>query len=146
MFIWFQELRYQIGAFQGMTKWSWLNFKIIITTGVYLTRGPSGLDLRLSGPRGRSAGPTHSLASQGLRWFGLSLGCHVSTRGGEGWVGGGRSTRPNGHVAWPPGLHLAPNQPIQVGGGPIHPYKYPLMVKVDTPHSTCSSPLLKVSI
>jgi hypothetical protein len=27
--------------------------------------------------------------------------------------------------AAPPGLHLVPNPPIQVGGGPIHPYKYP---------------------
>jgi hypothetical protein len=36
-----------------MTKWSWLNVKIIITTSLYLTRGPSGLDPRLSGPRGQ---------------------------------------------------------------------------------------------
>jgi hypothetical protein len=54
-------------------------------------------------------------------------------------VGGDRSTRPTGH-------HLTPNRPLQVGGGPIRPYKYPLAVKVDTPHSTCSSPIVKVPI
>jgi hypothetical protein len=34
-------------------------------------------------------------------------------------------THPAGHVASPAGHHLSPNQPLQVGGGPIHPYKYP---------------------
>jgi hypothetical protein len=59
-------------------------------------------------------------------------------------VGGYRSTWAADHVAWPVGHHLAPNRPLQVGGGPIHPYKYPLMVKVEIPQSTCSSPLVKV--
>jgi hypothetical protein len=40
-------------------------------------------------------------------------------------VGGGWSTRPDGHVARRPGHHMVPNRLIQVGGGPIHPYKYP---------------------
>jgi hypothetical protein len=40
-------------------------------------------------------------------------------------VSGCHSTRSAGHVAWLLGLHLVPNQPLQVGGGPIHPYKYP---------------------
>jgi hypothetical protein len=111
VYIWFQKLRYQIGAFQGMTKWSWQNVKIIITTGVYLTRGPSSPDPRPSGPRGW-------LAGQGLRWFTPSLGCHTSTWGGEARVSGGHSTQPLGH-------HMVPNRPIQVSGGPIHPYKYP---------------------
>jgi hypothetical protein len=44
------------------------------------------------------------------------------------------------------GHHLVPNRPLQVGGGPIHPYKYPLTVKVEIPHSTCSSPLVKVPV
>jgi hypothetical protein len=43
-------------------------------------------------------------------------------------VGGGCSTRPAGH-------HLAPNQPLHVGGGPIHPYKY-------RPHSESQSTTL----
>jgi hypothetical protein len=94
-----------------------------------LTRGTSGPDPRLSGPRGRPAGPTPWPIGQGLRQFDSSLGCHTSTRGGEARVmekvGGGRSTRSVGHVAWPPDHHLVPNRPLQVGGGPIHPYKYP---------------------
>jgi hypothetical protein len=90
-------LRYQIGAFQGMTKWSWPNVKIIVTTGVHLTCGPSGPDPRPSGPRGRPTDPSPWPVSQGLRRYGLSLGCHASTWGGEAWV----------------------------SGGPIHPYKYP---------------------
>jgi hypothetical protein len=47
-------------------------------------------------------------------------------------VSGGLSSWSAGHVAWPPGLHLAPIQPLQVRGGPIDPYKYHLMVKVGT--------------
>jgi hypothetical protein len=90
-----------------------------------LTRGPSGLDPRPSGPRGRLAGTTPWPTGQDLRQFGLSLGCHM---------------------AWSTSHHLAPNQPLQVDGGPIHPYKYPLTVKVDTPHSFCGSPLVKVPV
>jgi hypothetical protein len=107
--------------------------------GVYLIRGPSGTNPEPSGPSGRPTG-------EGLRCFGPILGCHASTQGGEGRVGGGRSTLPAGDVAWPPGLHLALNQPLQVGGGPIHPNRYPLMVKVDTPHSFYSSSLVKVLV
>jgi hypothetical protein len=40
-------------------------------------------------------------------------------------VRGGCYTQTVSHVAWPPGHHPAPNRPLQVGGGPIHPYKYP---------------------
>jgi hypothetical protein len=36
-------------------------------------------------------------------------------------VSGGHSTWLADHVAWSLGLHLAPNRPLQVGGGPIHP-------------------------
>jgi hypothetical protein len=119
--IWFQELRYQIGAFQGMTKWSWPTVKIIFTTGVYLTCGPSGPDPRLSGSRGRPA-----------RVWGSSAGALVATRLHKEEkaklvekVSGGWSTRPAIHVAWMPALHLAPNRPLQASEGPIHPYKLP---------------------
>jgi hypothetical protein len=61
-------------------------------------------------------------------------------------VGGGRSTQPAGHMAWPTGHHLEPNRSLQVGGSPIHPINTPLIVKVNTPHSFCSSPLVKVSV
>jgi hypothetical protein len=114
--------------------------------GVYLTCGPTRQDLRPSGQRGQLAGPTPRPVGQGLRWFILSLGCHASTRGGEAWVGGGCSTQSADQLAWPAGHHLASNRPPQVGGGPIHHYKYPLAVKVKIPHSTCSSPLVKVPV
>jgi hypothetical protein len=64
-------------------------------------------------------------------------------------VGGGRSTWSADHMAWLAGHHLAPNRPLQVGGGLIQPYKYPppaIMVNVDTSHSFCSSPLVKVPV
>jgi hypothetical protein len=51
-------------------------------------------------------------AGQGLRQFGLSLGCHTSTRGGEAQVSKEHRWRPLhrvGHVAWPADHHLAPN-------------------------------------
>jgi hypothetical protein len=122
-----------------MTKWSWPNVKIIITTGVYLTRGPSRIDPWPSGPRGQPTSPTSWPTGQGLRRFGPSLSCHTSTRGGEALVGGESRWRP---------LHLVPNWPLQVGGGPIHPYKYPLIVKVDTTlilqFSTCNGSNLVV--
>jgi hypothetical protein len=39
-------------------------------------------------------------------------------------VGGGLSTRPFGHMAWPAGHHLVPNGLLQVGGAPPRTYKY----------------------
>jgi hypothetical protein len=153
VFIWFQELRYQTGAFQGMTKWSWPNIKIISTTRVYSTRGPSGPDPRLSGPDRRLSGPGAGLQAQllgrparvsgGLAWAFITTCLHEEKPKS---VDGAPPGRPASHVVWPPDHHLAPNRPLQVGGGPIHPYKYPLMVKVDTPHSFCSSPLVKVPV
>jgi hypothetical protein len=49
-------------------------------------------------------------------------------------------------VAWPTNHYLASNQPPQVGGGHIHPYKYHLTVKVEIPYSSCSSPLVKILV
>jgi hypothetical protein len=68
-------------------------------------------------------------------WLGPGAGRPARVWGGSAWalvatrlheekpesvekVDGGCSTRPVGH-------HLVPNWPLQVGGGPIHPYKYP---------------------
>jgi hypothetical protein len=66
-------------------------------------------------------------------------------------VDGGRSTRPIGHTAWPPDHHLALNWLIQIGGDPIRPYKYPLVVKIDThtPHFwdyTCKALILSLVV
>jgi hypothetical protein len=123
VFIWFQELSYQIGAFQGITKWSWPNVKIITTTGVYFTRGPSGPNPRPSRPRGRPASQLNSFTSQpgfeAVRpepWF------HASTWGGGARVGRESQWRPLHPVARPCGLaarqHIAPNRPLHVGGAP----------------------------
>jgi hypothetical protein len=99
VFIWFQEHRYQIGSFQGMTKWSWSNVKIDITMGVYLTHGPSGLDPRLSEPRGRPA----ARVGGGSAWALVAM-CLPEQAKPESIekVGGDRSTRLTGHVGWPP--------------------------------------------
>jgi hypothetical protein len=150
VFIWFQEFRYQIGAFQWIIKWRWPNVKMSITTGVYLTRGPSGPNPRPSGPRGRPASPTPWLASQGLSRLDLRLGWHVSTsvhnEGSEAW----RRWRPRGVAdqphGWSVGHPFALNQPCQVGGDSPLPLYNPPTAEDSTTHSTCSSPLVKVSI
>jgi hypothetical protein len=53
-------------------------------------------------------------------------------------VSGSRSTRPAGH-------HLVPNRPLQVGGGAIHPYKYPPHGKSRHTHHTLENLLAKLS-
>jgi hypothetical protein len=138
VFIWVQELRYQIGAFQWITKWSWPIVKMSITTAVYLRRGPSGPNPKPTGPRGRSTGPTPCPAGQGLRWLGPGLGWHVSTsvhkEGSEAqrpwrprWV----ADHPRG---WLAGRPFALNQPCQVGGdSPLPLYKPPLWLKSQHP-------------
>jgi hypothetical protein len=84
-------------------------------------------------------------AGQGLRRFGPSLGCHASTRGGEGQVGGDRSTRQADHVARPATTWHQTNlsKSVEVSFTPINT---PLMVKVDTPDCTCISPLVNVPV
>jgi hypothetical protein len=84
---------------------------------------------------GRVGPGADRLAGQALRQFDPSLGCHTSTQGGEGRVGGGRSTQLAGHVGWPPGLHLVPDlsKLVEV---PFTLINTTLTVKVHTPHST----------
>jgi hypothetical protein len=68
-------------------------------------------------------------------------------------VGGGRIpwpvdhvARPAGHVARPAGHHLVSYRLNQVDNPSLDPYKYPLPVEINTPHSTCSSQLIKVPV
>jgi hypothetical protein len=61
-------------------------------------------------------------------------------------VGGGRTPLPPGHVAWLAGHHLVSYRLHQIGNPSLDPYKYPLLVEINTPHSTCSSPLVKVLV
>jgi hypothetical protein len=61
-------------------------------------------------------------------------------------VSGSRTRWPAGHVARPAGQHLACYQLNQVGNSSLDPYKYPLPMEFKIPHSTCSSPLVKVLV
>jgi hypothetical protein len=145
VFIWFQELRYQIGAFQEMTKWSWPNVKIIITTGVYLTRVPSGPNPRPNRPRGRLAGRPGFKVVRAETWL-----PHVYTRRRSlSWWRQSVEAAPLGRLSmWlgrPAGHHVAPNWPLQVGGGPIHTYKYSPHGESRHTHHTLEIPLAKLS-
>jgi hypothetical protein len=123
--------------------------QIIITTGVYFRHGPSGSDPWPSGQRGRPASPTPWPAG----WPGFEViqikpwlpRVYTKRRSPSWWRP--LHSAPD-HVAWLTGHHLAPNRPLQVSGGSIHPYKYPPppTVKVEAPQSTCSSPLVKVPV
>jgi hypothetical protein len=87
-----------------------------------------GPDPRSSGPKGWPPGPTPWPVGHGLRRFAQNLGVtrlHKEEKPESvEKVGGRHSTRSAGHMAWPPDHHLAPNRLLQVGGGPIHSYKY----------------------
>jgi hypothetical protein len=61
-------------------------------------------------------------------------------------VGGSRTRWPPGHVARPAGQHLARYRLNQVGNSSLDPCKYPLPVEFKTPHSTCSSRVVKVLV
>jgi hypothetical protein len=61
-------------------------------------------------------------------------------------VSGSQTPWPTGHVARPTGHHLACYRLNKVGNPSLNPYKYPLLVEINTPHSTCSCPLVKVSV
>jgi hypothetical protein len=135
-----------------MTKWSWSNVKIIITTGVYLTRGLSGPNPRSNGPRGRPAGPIPWLVGWVLGQFSPRLHGHVSTREEEGQGCGERqwkSFHPAGHMARLGGSHLVSYCLGQVGGAPPRFYKYPPLVKIrrHTPlhgNSSCKALILSL--
>jgi hypothetical protein len=61
-------------------------------------------------------------------------------------VSGGRAPWPAGHVARPAGQHLANYRLNQVGNCSWDSYKYLMPMEFRTPHTTCSSPLVMVSI
>jgi hypothetical protein len=124
--------------------------KISVTLGIHLTQGGRVKRPLTCGPSGWSAGQTPWLA-------GLTLQPLVSFLGGDAlqeaveWnprpgVGGGRAWWPAGHVARLIGQHLANYRLNQVGNCSWDSYKYPLPLEFNTPHYTCSSPLVKVPL
>jgi hypothetical protein len=135
VFLWFQELRYQLREFQWITKWSWPNVKMSITTWVYLRRGPSGPNPRQSGPKGR---PAQDLVDTSLRRFtrkDLRL---------EG--GGGREEWPADHVEGRPAVHLLQTSLAKSVETPLYTNISPPTIEDSTIHSTCSSPLVKITV
>jgi hypothetical protein len=94
-----------------------------------------------SGSRGWSAGQTPWLAGPTLYSLTGLLHGHALqmavTRNPKLQVSGSQTWWPADHVARPAGQH---------GNSSLHPYKYPLSMKFKIPHSTCSSPLVKVPV
>jgi hypothetical protein len=95
-----------------------------------------------SGPWGWPAGPTLQPL---MGWLHCDTLQEVVEGNPEPKVGGGRTSSLVGHVARPTGHHLVCYQLNQVGNPSLDPYKYPLPVEIKATHTTCSSPLVKVS-
>jgi hypothetical protein len=100
-----------------------------------------------SGPRGWptsqtlwAAGPTLQLLVDWLHGDTLQ---EVVLGNPKPEVSGGWTPWLPGHVARSVGHHLASCQLSPIGNPSLDPYKYPLPVEINTPQSTCSSPLVK---
>jgi hypothetical protein len=129
-----------------MTKWSWLNVKIIIIIGVYLTRGLSGPNPK---PNGLGAGqPGLKSVQPTTSWT------HVYTRRGRPrwWRKAVEAVPP---YRWamclgrPVDRHLVSYHLSQVSGAPPRPYKYPPSVEIRTytpllGNFTCKALILSV--
>jgi hypothetical protein len=117
---------------------------------MHLTRAGNVQRPLTSGPRGWSTGQTPWLDDPTLQPLAGWLHGHALqeavTRNPKLKVGGSRTRWPPGHVAWPASQHLVHYQPNQVGNSSLDPYKYLMSVEFKTPHSTYSSPLVKVSV
>jgi hypothetical protein len=101
-----------------------------------------------SGPRGWpadqtlwSAGPTFQSLTDWLHGHNLQKAV-IGNLKQE--VSGSGIWWPPSHVARPASQHLACYRLNQVGNSSLDSYKYPLPVEFKTPHSTYSSPLVKV--
>jgi hypothetical protein len=117
---------------------------------MHLTRGGSVQRPPTSGPKGWPAdqtplvvGPTLQPVVDLLQGHGLQ---QAVTRNPKLEVGGSRTWWLAGHVARPTGQHLVCYRLNQVGNSSLDPYKYPLSMEFKIPHSTYSSPLVKVLV
>jgi hypothetical protein len=117
---------------------------------VYLTRGTNVQRMLTSRPRGWSVGQIPWLASPTLqpvmRWLHSDTLQEAVEGNPKLKVGGGRTPWLARHVARPAIHHLACYRPNQVSNPFLDPYKYPLAVEIKATHTTCSSPLVNVSI
>jgi hypothetical protein len=102
------------------------------------------------GPSGRSAGQTPGPVGPTLQPPMSFLGSDVVQEVVE-WnprpgISGGRTPWPIGHVARPAGQHLANYRLNQVGNCSWDSYKYPSADGIQTPRSSCISPLVKAPV
>jgi hypothetical protein len=100
----------------------WNSTKILVTLGVYLTRGGSLQRLLTSGPRGWPTGPTLQPLAGWLHGDTLQEAIEENPKLK---VGGGQTSWPAGHVAMLAVHHLACYRLNQVGNPSLDPYKYP---------------------
>jgi hypothetical protein len=96
-----------------------------------------------SGPRGWAAGQTPWLAGPTLQPLIGRL--HGDTLQ-EAVTGNPKPKVGGGWTPWPASHHLVSYRLNQVSNPSLDPYKYPLPVEINTPHSTYSSPLVKILV
>jgi hypothetical protein len=121
----------------------WNSSKISVTPGMHLTRGGRVQKPLMCGPSGWPVGQTPWPTSPALQSLVSFLGGDVLQEAVE-WnsrlgVGGG-------HDPWPVDQRSVNHRCNQVGNCSWDSYKYPHADGIHTPHSTCSSPLVKVSV
>jgi hypothetical protein len=120
-------------------KENWNSTKISVTLRIHLTRGGSVQRPLTSGPRGWPAGQAHFSASHGLAsWACSPGGGNKESKAGSWWK--------LDLVAALQANTWCVTDLIRSVTPPWTPINTPLLIEFRTPHSTCSSPLLKVSV
>jgi hypothetical protein len=120
----FQEHRYQIGAFQEITRTFGILPKIVSLQKYLLHVDHVGPNHKSKGPKGWPAGRPHIESVQAETWWLRSyIGSQEHPMPESRWKLGGVGGMPHG---WPPGHPSPPNQLNQVGGSFPRPlYKGP---------------------
>jgi hypothetical protein len=131
-------------------KENWNSTKISVTTAMHLTRRGSVQSPLTSGLRGWAGGQTPWPAGPTLQPLTGFLHGHTLheavTRNLKLEVSGSQTRWLADHMARLTGQHLMCYLINQVSNSSFDPYKYPLLMEFKTPHSTCSSPLVKVPV
>jgi hypothetical protein len=108
-----------------------------ITTGMYLTHAPSGPNPRPSGARGPAGRPGFESAQPGTWLTRLYIGSQGMIRGLKAV-----EAKRSGRLA----VHLLQTNLAKSVEAPLCPYIGLPMVEDSAAHTTCSSPLAKVSV